>query len=76
MYFLATKTWHEIETKEELPPLTEHSVVIYNDAAYFYGGYRGNTYSNRLYRFDFATNECKRLMYDLESIARPPVRYK
>jgi leucine-zipper-like transcriptional regulator 1 len=55
-YDLLSTTWRSIACKGMPPsPRHSHSVVIYKDAMYIFGGYDGS-YRNDLHQFDFQTS--------------------
>jgi len=56
-YNFAEKTWEQMICSN-LPSKTEHSAVVYKNKMYLFGGYSGDNFTNSLYAYDFATNEC------------------
>jgi len=56
-YSFETREWIKINCL--LPFKTEHSCVVYANKMWLFGGYSGNSFTNSLYSYDIATNECE-----------------
>jgi hypothetical protein len=59
VFFTAERKWVSMEAVDplSLPSKTEHSMVVYGNKLWLFGGYSGSQFTSSLYTFDLGEAE-------------------